>query len=326
MIAIDAVKNGKNGTCIHSFKPHTEKSDDGGKQKEKPQVFTEESRRKKSHRFATMHMSGGDFGYGGRNGVVDSDIKIRGGSDIIDTLLKDGKLTKGAQIIWKRGINRYWLCLNCDVPPKPIPDHEPRIVSLDPGVRTFQTFYSPDGTDGELLVNVLPRMKKFKERMERLELVLRDQTDPKTGERLSHQKLRRRRARHAKLSTRLYNYTRNAHYDAIGYLLTNYDLIIIPPFEVKNMVPGKRLSRKTKKDMYLLSHYKFRQRLKERAALYPNKLVLDECNEVGTSRTCGMCGHWHEQLGVSKVFNCPKCGLVIDRDLNGARNILLKLL
>ena len=31
-----------------------------------------------------------------------------------------------------------------------------------------------------------------------------------------------------------------------------------------------------------------------------------------------LCGHWHAGLGSSDTFACPKCDLVIGRDLNGA--------
>ena len=36
--------------------------------------------------------------------------------------------------------------------------------------------------------------------------------------------------------------------------------------------------------------------------------------------------HIHSKLGGSKVFECPKCHIVLDRDVNGSRNILLKFL
>ena len=43
-----------------------------------------------------------------------------------------------------------------------------------------------------------------------------------------------------------------------------------------------------------------------------------------TSKTCTCCGHLHSNLGSSREYNCYSCGLFIDRDINGARNILLK--
>jgi putative transposase len=48
-----------------------------------------------------------------------------------------------------------------------------------------------------------------------------------------------------------------------------------------------------------------------------------EVTEEYTSKTCTKCGRINQKLGGSKVFRCG-CGMVLDRDFNGARNILLK--
>ena len=48
--------------------------------------------------------------------------------------------------------------------------------------------------------------------------------------------------------------------------------------------------------------------------------------EEYTSKTCGSCGYIHKKLGGSKVFSCPQCKTKLDRDINSARNILLRYL
>ncbi|MCC3491690.1 MAG: transposase [Microcoleus sp. PH2017_16_JOR_D_A] len=57
-----------------------------------------------------------------------------------------------------------------------------------------------------------------------------------------------------------------------------------------------------------------------------NGSIVVDVSEAYTSKTCGNCGHIHRKLGGSKVFKCPNCQTVIGRDLNGARNILLRAL
>ena len=52
------------------------------------------------------------------------------------------------------------------------------------------------------------------------------------------------------------------------------------------------------------------------------KLII--CTEEYTSKTCSKCGEINEKLGGKKIFKCEKCQLQIDRDFNGAINILLK--
>ncbi|MDH6107093.1 transposase, partial [Anabaenopsis tanganyikae CS-531] len=78
------------------------------------------------------------------------------------------------------------------------------------------------------------------------------------------------------------------------------------------------------RQMLTLSHYKFERHLKQAAQRKGVIVVL--CNESYTSKTCGNCGHVHYKLGGNKVFKCPHCGIQICRDVNGARNILLRAL
>lgn len=38
-----------------------------------------------------------------------------------------------------------------------------------------------------------------------------------------------------------------------------------------------------------------------------------------------MCGNCFKKQKIEcKTYNCPKCGIIIDRDVNGARNIYIK--
>ena len=46
-------------------------------------------------------------------------------------------------------------------------------------------------------------------------------------------------------------------------------------------------------------------------------------DEAFTSKTCGKCGGYHACLGARKVFICPHCGNVEERDGGAARKILL---
>jgi transposase len=74
--------------------------------------------------------------------------------------------------------------------------------------------------------------------------------------------------------------------------------------------------------MYTWSHYLFRQHLQSAASRYARRHVI-ECGEPGTSKTCGNCGFWHAELGGNKTFTCPRCEIVLDRDVAGARNNFL---
>lgn len=106
----------------------------------------------------------------------------------------------------------------------------------------------------------------------------------------------------------------------------NYENILIPEFQVSQMVKrgDRKLHKTTVKSMLSWSHYAFRMRLMHQAKKYNSRIWVT--NESYTSKTCTGCGKINPTLGGSKTFSCKHCGLVIDRDVGGARNIYIRAL
>ena len=88
---------------------------------------------------------------------------------------------------------------------------------------------------------------------------------------------------------------------------------------------NRKINKKTTNNMLSLSHYKFRERLIYKSKCY-FKCDVHICREDYTSKTCTNCGNISINLGGKRIYNCEKCNIKIDRDINGARNILLKVL
>ena len=84
----------------------------------------------------------------------------------------------------------------------------------------------------------------------------------------------------------------------------------------------RKISKNTARRMLMLSHYRFKLRLIEKARQYGKVLTI--VNEAFTSKTCSCCGAQNHKLGGSKVFVCPNCKTTFDRDVNAAKNILLR--
>ena len=84
----------------------------------------------------------------------------------------------------------------------------------------------------------------------------------------------------------------------------------------------RKIRKKTARNMLTWHHYDFRQKLKTKAEEMGVEIV--ECTEEYTSKTCGNCGFIKQNLGGAKLYRCNECGISLDRDLNGARNIFLK--
>ena len=70
------------------------------------------------------------------------------------------------------------------------------------------------------------------------------------------------------------------------------------------------------------SYYKFLSKLKSRCIEYDIELVIRP--EYYTSKTCTKCGNIKHDLKNADTYICKNCNLKLDRDTNGARNILLR--
>lgn len=188
------------------------------------------------------------------------------------------------------------------------------IIALDPGLRTFQTGYSPSNICTEFGTDTCKTLLKYTSVQDSLRSCM------------SKTRCMRRidayRRKFAKMSKKIKYLVDDLHWKTIRHLITNYGLILLPEFNVSNMIRKHKLRREVKRLLCLQRHYIFKERLKVK------------CNEVGcslaivsesyTSKTCSNCGFLHPNLGVSKVYNCVNCRVSIDRDINGARNVFIK--
>ena len=291
-------------------------------------------------KYAFMHMAPSSFE------GCDNAILIRDRHWLVDKLITDGKLTEDGKIIWDKRTDSWHLIVLVDKEVKKKVEGEDgrKVVSLDPGVRHFNTFYSPDGTHGELLVgctkvamSMCKKMDKICSEMDWIQnkhkIDLQNQkegfaSDQKASSYASHRRtMSHLRNRFHVISAQLRNWRTNAHYDAINFLLARYDFILIPEFQTKRMAARaeRNISSETVRRMFTMSHYMFRSRLAMKAELDENKVVR-VIGEPGTSKTCGNCGFWNSLLGGSKTYECPQCGIVLDRDVNGARNNMIALI
>lgn len=191
-----------------------------------------------------------------------------------------------------------------------------RIGALDPGIRTFQSYFSKDeageiGTDAALrrADHIIAKIKSLEQRIKR-------ECDPRKVQRLKKAWYR--------ANARSSNLAMDMHYKTIQCLFDRFDVIIAPRLRTASMLCDGKLNRKTKQRMRFYRHGLFHARLMQKATIQ-QKVVLD-LEEHGTSMTCSSCGVANRRLGSSKTFWCPKCQFESDRDINSARNHLLKAL
>lgn len=210
-----------------------------------------------------------------------------------------------------------------------------RIIALDPGVRTFMTGFNDsqvkiygENFAKEKLVPLALKINAIISERDKLFNILnkdKESVPQWIKDRLTNntKKLNKTKARRIHLIEDLH---KRVSYD----LVQNYGVILLPTFETKQMVKKsdetkKRKIRKvTVKSMLDLSHYQFKLNLKWMAKKY-GKVVID-VNEAYTSKTYN--GKIIDIGSKKTIITKMKSGkkIYIDRDINGARNILIRFL
>jgi len=224
-------------------------------------------------------------------------------------IVKSSK-SKGLEIIYEKHTGKYFLHYPVEIDWFPEDDKRndsqvkfvnkgDRIISLDPGIRKFLVGYDPTGESIFIGEGASLELTKLLYEVDVIE-------NPKKKY-LAWKKIK--------------NMVEELHWKTIFFLLENYDVIILPDFRVSQMIKKKKLSRMTKRLMCMFSFFSFKEKLKEKSRRYEKKVII--VDESYTSCTCGVCGHINNTKG-NEVFKCSSCNLVLDRDVQGSRNIFIK--
>jgi len=212
--------------------------------------------------------------------------------------------------------NKYYVILNYKTETQLV-DKKIERVSIDPGLKTLSAVYTKEGILLKLGNNIQQLYKKKSEKIERLNELL--------GIKKGRTK-RNIRKRISKLRSQIRNIVMNSHNTISSLIARSTGEIILPKLDVSNMIQKakRNINKNVVKDILYKSPYKLHQKILDQCNKYHTKVL--ETDERYTSLTCGNCFNRKDkgELGGSRLYECKKCGINIDRDYNGARNIMLK--
>lgn len=219
---------------------------------------------------------------------------------------------------------RYFVSMLVEDEIQPLPVSG-KTAGIDVGLKSFAVL--SDGTaiaNPKHLAGKLARLKRYQRGMARkMEVVkatmgLKGKAIPK-GVMLprsnNHQKLAHRVARlHARVAD-----TRNDFlHQTSTRIVRDNQAICVEDLAVKNMVKNRRLSR----GISDASWSRFRSMLEYKSQWYGRDFVATD-RWLPSSKRCSECGYTLAELSLAtRCWACPDCGVVHDRDINAARNIL----
>lgn len=219
--------------------------------------------------------------------------------------------------------DRWYLIVKVNVTVRKVETQDLRIVAIDPGVRCFVTTFSftESASIGDQFAKSLFPLSLRLDRLFSKRSRCRN-TCPriyKEWKQIHYDRMRFYDKRINKLKSKIQDLTNDLHKRTAHWLTENYDVILLPTFEVKGMTKKqkRKIRSKTVRQMLMLGHYRFKMLLKW-IARKKGKIVVD-VNEAYTSKTDSRTGEV-KQIGGAKKIN----GL--GRDINGARGILLRAL
>jgi len=208
-------------------------------------------------------------------------------------------------IIRRSRTNKWYACFSVEIN-KVLPKKKEvkKMVGIDLGLESFLTT-----NKGEKIEN--PRyLIKLEEKLAKIQ---KWHSKKKPGS-SNHEKSR---LKIAKIHEKITNQRLDFLHKLANNLVKSCDLIALEKLNIKRMIKNSYLA----KSIIDVSWNIFLQLLRYKAE--EAGVSVAEVDPKNTSQICSGCGNIADKKTLfTIIYKCPKCGLIMDRDKNAARNIL----
>jgi putative transposase len=208
--------------------------------------------------------------------------------------------------IRRDAVGNWYACFSCLVEPKPLPPTG-RVAGVDVGLSRFATL-----SNGEQIGN--PR---FFRKDEKALATVQRRLSKETRGTIQYRK-RKRAIQH--VHQRITNRRKNFAHQESRKLIHAYQLIAFEKLDIPDLQEGNH--RGMNKSIADVAWTQFVQFTTHKAAWAGRRVIL--VDPRNTTKACSGCGEIVPKTLSQRVYQCPKCGLVLDRDHNAALNILAR--
>jgi putative transposase len=186
------------------------------------------------------------------------------------------------------------------------------VVGVDLGIKTLAVL-----STGEVIEN--PRhLGKALRKVRRLSRTVSRRRGPvrRTGQIPSNRWARASKAL-ACAQGRVADQRRDALHKSTTSLAARYGTLVVEDLHVRGMLANRRLARHVAD----ASFAEFRRQVEYKTVWRGGRVIVAD-RWFASSKTCSGCGAAKAKLALSqRTFACTLCGLVLDRDVNAARNL-----
>lgn len=199
----------------------------------------------------------------------------------------------------------YWLSILVDGDLNRVPKQTKECIGIDLGIKDFVVT-----SDGEVFENL-----HFKKNESKKLIRLQKQLSKKQNGSNNRNKAR---IKLAKAYKRITDKKQYYLHQVSNYLIDENQVICMEDLNVSGMLRNHKLAGNIQE----LNLGEFRRMLEYKAKWYGRHLVFVD-RFYPSSKTCNECGYLNKTLKLSdRVWTCPDCGKIIERDYNAALNIL----
>jgi putative transposase len=242
------------------------------------------------------------------------------GSKAAPKIKNDGKRVKLPSIGWvrfaealpvtavhncviSRQADRWFIAIKYEIE---LPSVEPErpTVGVDIGIKELAVT-----SDGKVFFNP----KAYRRMSKRLKRAQRRVSKKIKGSKNRAKAVKKLAKIHAKVS----NIRKNSIHKLTHYLAKNHSEVRIEDLHIKAFLKNHKLAGAIAD----CGMYEFRRQLEYKTEKFGSKLILVD-RMFPSSQICSNCGnHRHKMPLKNRVYICPDCGHIQDRDLNAAKNI-----
>jgi len=179
-------------------------------------------------------------------------------------------------------------------------------IGVDLGIKEYAIT-----SDGDFFSN--PKyLKKSEKRLTKLQ---KDLSRKKKGS----NNRKKARIKVAKIHEKIANQRNDMLHKVSTRLINENQVIVIEDLKVSNMIKNHKLA----KSIADVSWSEFRRILEYKAKWYGRQIIIAPSN-YASSQLCSNCGSKSSQTKdlSCRTYICPICGMVMDRDINAAKNLL----
>jgi putative transposase len=201
-----------------------------------------------------------------------------------------------------READGWYLSFHREFEPE-VTDKNREVVGVDLGINSLATLSSGI---------VFPNLKPYRQALKRLARFQRSVSRKVK----SSQNRKKSINRLARQYQRVANIRKDTLHKITSYIAKNHSVVVIEDLNVAGMLKNHHLAQ----SLADVGFGEFRQKLEYKCQWYGAKLVIVN-RFFPSSQLCSCCNHQQKMPLHVRKFDCPKCGLSIDRDLNASINL-----